>query len=205
MPVIRAGDEIIVGFDEPRLNHALGLVETSEGHSAEWLAAKYELVLDSLESALRQVGPGALDVEFAQRKMSVRAHILHIAAFAEGGYAAHRCGTFDTDDMFAATARADRFTDADDIGAYVVRVRGDIATFLRTGTEESHARVVLSHYGGEVTVIELLRIMLRHSTHHLRQLHWFMENVLLIVPSAGLTEVDLAGIVTPDELFEITL
>jgi len=204
VPVIRAGDEIIIGFDEPRLKQVLGLVEMSDAHDNEWLAAKYELVLDSLVSSLRQVGPRALDVAFAQRKMSVRAHILHIVAFAEGGYAAHECGTFDTDDMFAATARADRLTDVDDIGAYVVKVRDDIATFLRTGAEESHERVVLSHYGGEVTVVELLRIMLRHSTHHLRQLHRFMEKFLLIVPSAGLTEVGLAGIVTPDELFEIT-
>ena len=74
--------------------------------------------------------------------------------------------------------------------------------FLRSDGEESHERVVLSHYGGEVSVIELLRIMLRHSTHHVRQVHWFMENELLVVPLPALTIEDLAGVVTPDELFE---
>jgi hypothetical protein len=81
-------------------------------------------------------------------------------------------------------------------------VRDDITTFLRSGAKERHERVVTSNYGGQVSVIELLRIMLRHSTHHLRQLYWFMENVLLVVPAAALTREDLAGIVTPDELFE---
>ena len=201
VPVIRAGAEIIIGFDEPRLKQVLGLVEMSDAHSNEWLASKYEIVLDALAGAVRHVGPGALDAQFVQRKMSVRAHILHIAAFAEGGYAAHERGKFDTDDMFTVTARANRFTDVDDIYSYVLGVRDEIANFLRSGAEESRERIVSSHYGGEVSAVELLRIMLRHSTHHLRQLHWFMENVLLIVPSTELTEADLAGIVTPDELF----
>jgi len=202
VPVVRVGDEIIIGFDEARLQQVLGLVELSDGHSTEWLASKYELVLDALGRALRQLDPVVLDVEFAERRMSVRAHILHIAAFAEGGYAAHEHGSFDTDDMFAATARVSRFTDVDDVYSYVVKVRDDIATFLRQGPNEEHERVVTSNYGGQVSVIELLRIMLRHSTHHLRQLYWFMENVLLVVPTAPLTQEDLAGIVTPDELFE---
>jgi uncharacterized damage-inducible protein DinB len=202
VPVIRAGTEIIIGFDEARLEQVLGLVEPNDAHSTEWLAAKYELVLDALGRALRQIDPAALEVEFTQRRMSIRTHILHIAAFAEGGYAAHEKGKFDTDDMFAVMASADRFIDADDVFAYVTQVRGDIVSFLRTGAQDSHKRVVWSNYGGQVSVIELLRIMLRHSTHHLRQLYWFMENVLLIAPAAALTSDDLAGIVTPNELFE---
>ena len=202
VPVLRAGDEIIIGFDEARLKQVLGLVDVADAHNSEWLASKYEIVLDALARALRQVDPAALDVQFAERRMSVRAHILHIAAFAEGGYAAHEHGSFDTDDMFEVTARVSRYTDADDVYSYVTKVRDDIATFLRSGAKERHERVVTSNYGGQVSVIELLRIMLRHSTHHLRQLYWFMENVLLVVPSAPLTQEDLAGIVTPDELFE---
>jgi uncharacterized damage-inducible protein DinB len=203
VPVLRAGDEIIIGFDEARLKQVLGLVEVSDVHSSsEWLASKYELVLDALARALRQVDPAVLDVQFVERRMSVRAHILHIAAFAEGGYAAHERGSFVTDDMFEATARVSRYTDVDDVYSYITNVRDDITTFLRSGAKERHERVVTSNYGGQVSVIELLRIMLRHSTHHLRQLYWFMENVLLVVPSAALTQADLAGIVTPDELFD---
>jgi len=202
VPVIRAGDEVIIGFDEARLQQVLGLVEVSDALSSEWLASKYELVLDALGRAVRQLDPAVLDVEFAERRMSVRAHILHIAAFAEGGYAAHERGSFVTDDMFAVTTGVSGIIDVGDVYSYVTKVRDDIATFLRSGENADHGRVVLSNYGGQVSVIELLRIMLRHSTHHLRQLYWFMENVLLVVPSAPLKRDDLAGIVTPDELFE---
>ena len=201
VPVIRAGPEIIIGFDEARLKQVLGLVGASEAHSNEWLAAKYELVLGALARALRQLEPAALEAHFVQRRMSVRAHILHIAAFAEAGYDAHERGKFDTDDMFAVTARANRFTDVEDVHSYVIQVRDDIAAFLRTGVEERHERVVSSHYGGQVSVIELLRIMLRHSTHHLRQLYWFMENELSVEPVDPLTTEDRTGITTPDELF----
>jgi uncharacterized damage-inducible protein DinB/glutaredoxin len=200
VPVIRAGDEIIIGFDEARLKQVLGLVEVSDALTSEWLASKYGLVLDALGRAVRQLDPAVLDVQFTERRMSVRAHILHIAAFAEGGYAAHARGSFDTDDMFAATARVSRFTDVDDVYSYITEVRDGIVAFLRSAAKESHERIVSSNYGGQVSVIELLRIMLRHSTHHLRQLYWFMEDVLLIVPSAALTEEDRTGIVTPDEL-----
>ena len=201
VPVVRAGSELIIGFDEARLKQLLGLIDVSEAHGTEWLATKYELVLGALGRALRQIDPAALDVEFAQRRMSVRTHILHIVAFAEGGYAAYERGKFDIDDMFAVMESASRYTDVEQVYSYVVKVRDDIVTFLRSGAKESHERVVSSHYGGQVSVIELLRIMLRHSTHHLRQLYWFMQNVLLIGPPA-LTAEDLAGIVTPSELFE---
>ena len=115
--------------------------------------------------------------------------------------AAHDSGKFDIDDMFEVMENASRYTGVDDVYSYLIEVRDDIVTFLRSGAKESHERVVSSHYGGQVSVIELLRIMLRHSTHHLCQLYWFMENVLLIRPSA-LTAEELAGIVTPSELFE---
>ncbi len=39
-----------------------------------------------------------------QRHMTVRSHLLHILSFAEGGYRSHQTGTFDIDDMMAATA-----------------------------------------------------------------------------------------------------
>jgi uncharacterized damage-inducible protein DinB len=201
VPVIRAGDEIIIGFDEPRLKQVLGLAEMPDAHGDDWLASKYEVVLSALGRAVRQIGPGAIDTHFAQRKMSLRAHALHIVAFAEGAYTAHERGKFDTDDMFAVTERADRFIDVEDICSYIERVRAEIATFLRQGTASSRERIVKSHYGGEVTEVELLRIMLRHSTHHLRQLNWFMAHVLL-TPAAAPSEEDLAGIVTPDDLFE---
>jgi hypothetical protein len=202
VPVVRAGDEIIVGFDEARLQQVLGVVESAERHDAAWLASKYEVVLGALERTARQLGPAALEVQFEARRMTVRGHVLHIACFAEGGLAAHDLGTFSTDDMFAATARANELSGFDDVCSYVARVCDEITGFLRHGSAESHRRMVTSHYGGTLSVIELLRIMLRHSTHHLRQLHWFMETQLHISPAKPPTADDLAGITTPAELFD---
>jgi hypothetical protein len=60
--------------------------------------------------------------------------------------------------------------------------------------------VVPAHYGGEVTVLELLNIILSHSTHHLKQVYWFMENHLGITLQNSATQEDLEGIATPTAL-----
>jgi hypothetical protein len=202
VPVVRVGDEIIVGFDEPRLQQVLGLTEATEAHDAEWLASKYERIFDILEQAARQLGPGAFELVFEARRMSVRTHILHIASFAEGALAARERGSFGTDEMFAVMQRANEITNFGEVCDYVSRVRDEIAAFVRQGDTAQHDKIVTSHYGGRLSVIELLRIMLRHSAHHLRQLQWFMATELHVVPAAPLTPADLAGITTPPELFD---
>ena len=203
VPVVRVGDEIIVGFDEPRLQQVLGLVEAAERHDADWLASKYERIFDVLESAARQLGSAALERTIEARRMTVRSHILHIACFAEGGWASHQRGTFSTDDMFVVTDTANQISAIDDVCAYVRTVRDEITSFLRHGDPAAHEEIVTSHYGGRLSVIELQRIMLRHSAHHLRQLLWFMESELHMVPAAPLTAADLAGITTPNGLFDV--
>lgn len=203
VPVVRVDDDVIVGFDEARLQQLLGLVDASSAHSDEWLASKYEVVFSALGEAVREIGADKLEVQFTRRRMSARAHILHIASFAEGGYLANERGTFDTDDMFAATARVAELTDIDEICSYVTTVRDDIATFLRTAGEARRERAVSSHYGGQVSVVELMRIMLRHSTHHLRQLYWFMDHQLHIDHASEPTADALAGITTPSGLFDV--
>ena len=60
--------------------------------------------------------------------------------------------------------------------------------------------MVPAHYGGEVTVVELLNIILSHSTHHLKQVYWFMETDLAVTPANPATAADLEGIFTPEAL-----
>jgi hypothetical protein len=72
--------------------------------------------------------------------------------------------------------------------------------FLAQGDTEAFDRVVPAHYGGEVTVLELLNIILSHSTHHLKQTYWFIEDDdggLGIILQDRATDYDLAGIATP--------
>ena len=60
--------------------------------------------------------------------------------------------------------------------------------------------MVPAHYGGEVTVLELLNIILSHSTHHLKQVYYFMQEDLGLTLENPATEADMEGIVTPDAL-----
>jgi hypothetical protein len=52
-----------------------------------------------------------------------------------------------------------------------------------------------------VTVLELLTIILSHSTHHLKQAYWFITNELGVPLVDPVTDEDLEGIVTPAALF----
>ena len=89
---------------------------------------------------------------------------------------------------------------ADQICQYGETVRQDIVEFLNSGNEDAFDRVVPAHYGGEVTVLELLNIILSHSTHHLKQIYWFMETELNMSAQDPATEQDMEGIFTPAQL-----
>ena len=105
-----------------------------------------------------------------------------------------------TDDMRACRERLADVLTADAIAAYGEGVHADLIRFLDSGNTEGFDRVVPAHYGGEVTVLELLNIILSHSTHHLKQVYWFMETELGISPANPATEDDLEGIFTPAQL-----
>ena len=76
----------------------------------------------------------------------------------------------------------------------------NIDEFLKGGDTDAYDRVVPAHYGGEVTVVELLNIILSHSTHHLKQIYWYMEGDLGMMLQDPVTDEDLEGIVTPEAL-----
>jgi hypothetical protein len=158
------------------------------------------MVFEALTAAVHLIGSSRIDTYFTERRMTLRAHVLHIVSFAEGGWLAHEHGSFDIDDMQVTTARCDPITTVDAISQYSDRVRAEIAAYLRGPDPVNLERIVSSHYGGQVSVIELMRIMLRHSAHHLRQLEWFMRSELGIDMEDRLSPV-LADITVPDQPF----
>jgi hypothetical protein len=85
--------------------------------------------------------------------------------------------------------------------AYGEGVRQQISAFLQSNDTAAFDRVVPAHYGGEVTVLELLTIILSHSTHHLKQAYWFITHELGTPLVNPVTEEDLEGIATPAALF----
>jgi hypothetical protein len=197
VPVVRAGDSLIVGFDERRLAEVLGLSIAAPPEGTEWLATKYEQLFTVLGRAVEEIGQARIDVPFAERRMTLRAHVLHIPSFAEGGWLTHRRGRFNGDDMQATTERCEAIRTVEEICAYVENVRTEIASYLRSAAPDDLERIVSSHYGGEVPVIEVMQIMLRHSAYHLRQLDWFMRSRLHLDAvdgfDAGLTDITVPG------------
>lgn len=187
-------------MDEPGLAALLNLQLPSSPHGPAWVASKYESVFDALTDAVRDIGEPRLALPFPERRMSLGAHALHIVSFAEGGWLAHRTGAFTLDDMLDATRRCEPMTKLEEIVEYAERVRDEIASFLRGASSDDLAVVVSSVYGGEVAVIEVVRIMLRHSAHHLRQLEWFMRTELGVDHEARVAAA-VSGITVPGELF----
>ena len=126
---------------------------------------------------------------------------MHVLSFPELAWLSHQHGSMSTDDMRASDNRLQAVRTSEELTIYGEGVRQHIIDFLQSNDTTAFDRVVPAHYGGEVTVLELLTIILSHSTHHLKQAYWFIANELkapLIDPA---TDEDLEGIATPAALF----
>ena len=126
---------------------------------------------------------------------------MHIMSFPEVAYLSHKVGSMSQEDMRASDERLKDIYTADEMVKYGDQVRKDIIAFLNSGNNEAFDREVPAHYGGEVTVLELLNIILSHSTHHLKQVYHYMQTNLGVTPEAPASEADFEGIQTPEALF----
>jgi uncharacterized damage-inducible protein DinB len=193
--------EVIIGYYPKKLIPALKLnVKIDLSSKTSWLAEKYDIVLNGAIRATQQLTDSQLQQEVPWRPWSVRDCIVHIISFPELAWLSHKQGSMSTDDMAASNVRIKDVATVETITQYGHRVLADIDGFLKSGDTASFDRVVPAHYGGEVTVSELLNIILSHSTHHLKQMYWHMEEGLGITPLDPVTEADTEGIVTPTAL-----
>jgi hypothetical protein len=126
---------------------------------------------------------------------------MHVLSFPELAWLSHQHGSMSTDDMRAANARLRHVQTSEAMAAYGDGVRQQIMAFLQSNNTAAFDRVVPAHYGGEVTVLELLTIILSHSTHHLKQAYWFIDHELGVTLLKPATDEDLEGIATPAALF----
>ena len=200
-PVTVIDDEIIIGYFPRKLIATLKLdTQVDLSGRTDWLAEKYDKILHAAIRATKQLSPDQLRRDVAWRPETLRDTIVHIMSFPELAYMSHKTGSMTTDDMQACRQRLADVNSAEEIGGYAEGVIKDIVDFLNSGDNESFDRVVPAHYGGEVTVVELLNIILSHSTHHLKQVYWFMETELGVEPQDGATVEDMEGIFTPEAL-----
>ena len=202
MPVTIIDDaEVIIGYYPKKLIPALKLnVKIDLSSKTSWLAEKYDIVLNGAIRATQQLTDDQLQQEVPWRPWSVRDCIMHIISFPELAWLSHKQGSMSTDDMAASNVRIKDVATVETITQYGNQVLANIDGFLKSGDTASFDRVVPAHYGGEVTVSELLNIILSHSTHHLKQMYWHMEEGLGITPLNPVTEADTEGIVTPTAL-----
>ncbi len=204
MPVTIIDDEtVIIGYYPKKLIPALQLkVDVDLSGKTSWLVDKYAAMLNAAMRATQSVSEAELQHRLSWREhWTLRDLIIHILSFPELAWLSHRCGSMSTEDMRASDERLRDVISADEIVAYGEEVRDNILAFLQSDDTVAFDRVVPAHYGGEVTVLELLTLILSHSTHHLKQAYWFVEIELesnLIDPA---TEQEFEGIVTPASLF----
>ena len=201
VPVTIVDDEVIIGYYPKKLTPALKLdVKVDLSSSAGWLAEKYDVILDAAIRATHQLSSAQLEEQIPWRPQTLRELILHILSFPDLAWLSHVHGSMSTEDMQASNERLKDIATTEAIAWYGEGVRRNVTGFLRSDNTVAYDRVVPAHYGGEVTVIELLNIILRHSTHHLKQTYWLLETKLGITLQSPATEEDMQGIATPVEL-----
>jgi uncharacterized damage-inducible protein DinB len=196
-------DEVIIGFYPKKLIPALELdVQVDLSGKTRWLAEKYETMLGAAVRAIRQLSDAQLQQRLPWReRWTLRDLVMHVLSFPELAWLSHQHGSMSTDDMRASDSRLRDVQTSEAIAAYGEGVRQHIIAFLQSDDTAAFDRVVPAHYGGEVTVLELLTIILSHSTHHLKQAYWFIGHELGISLVNPATDEDLEGITTPAALF----
>ena len=194
-------DEVIIGYFPKKLIPALNLnVQIDLSGKTDWLAGKYDKILGAAVRTTAQFTQEQLDADVPWRPWTLRRTVLHIMSFPEVAYLSHQVGSMSQEDMRASDDRLKDVYTAAEMAEYGDKVRRDIVAFLNSGNSEAFDREVPAHYGGEVTVLELLNIILSHSTHHLKQVYHYMRSVLGLTLRDPATEADLDGIQTPEAL-----
>jgi hypothetical protein len=194
---------VIIGYYPRKLIPALQLdIDVDLSGKTSWLAEKYQHMIDATTRATQQLSHAQLQQRLPWREhWSLRDLIIHILSFPELAWRSHTHGSMSTADMRASDERLKDVVAPDAIIQYGEDVRDKIIGFLQSDETAAFERVVPAHYGGEVTVLELLNIILSHSTHHLNLDFWFFENELEVMMLNPSTLADLEGIVTPEALF----
>jgi uncharacterized damage-inducible protein DinB len=204
LPVTIIDDEtVIIGFYPKKLIPALNLdIRVDLSGKTRWLMEKYEAMLGASVRATRQLSNEQLQRRLPWReRWTLRDLMMHVLSFPELAWLSHQHGSMSTDDMQASNAQLKGLQTSEEVAAYGEGVRQHIIDFVQSNDTAAFDRVVPAHYGGEVTVLELLTIILSHSTHHLKQAYWFIDHELGVSLANPATDEDLEGIVTPAALF----
>lgn len=200
LPVTVVGDQVIVGFDRPRLAAAVG-GDRTEGPApdAAWLLERYQRVFGGFSRAARQVPDDRLDWKSPERDRTLRMFLFHVYDRPDLMLRGLTTGVYRYEDVLEGYERAEacRTTAALVDGGDELLDR--VCAFLRTATPEALAQPIDS-YQGVLPIGDLLLLGLGHAAHHLRQLYHYF-GLLGITPDAPLTDRDYEGIPLPKAVF----
>ena len=154
-------EQVIIGYYPKKLIPALNLkVSVDLSVKMDWLSDKYNVILSAAVRATHQLSDSQLAELTPWRDWTLGEVMRHVMSFPELAWRSHTHGSMSTDDMQASDERLRDVTTVETLAPYGESVRQSILEFLRSGDNASFDRVVPAHYGGEVTVLELLNIVL---------------------------------------------
>ena len=195
-------DEVIIGYYPKKLIRATPGGPGRSVWQNQLVGGEVRYDARSNRRAIQQLSDEQLQQRLPWReRWTLRDLMMHVLSFPELAWLSHQHGSMSTDDMRASDARLRDVQTSEAMAAYGEGVRQHIIAFLQSNDTAAFDRVVPAHYGGEVTVLELLTIILSHSTHHLKQAYWFITHELGVSLVNPVTDEDLEGIVTPAALF----
>ncbi len=200
VPVTLVGDKAIVGFNRTELTRALGIrAQADEARDTGWLYTKYQVILPAAVRATRQVPDDKLEWHGAERERTLRQFTYHLFDRPLAAVQAYESGRYTQKDARRYEEEARAYPTAEAIAQFGEQTIAYINEFLKKTTPHDLQRPVDS-YSGPTTVGQLIDMALGHTTHHLRQLYHYLDQVG-VKPEGPLTEKDFRDINVPTELF----
>ena len=194
------GEQVIVGFDRPKLAAALG-IERAAGPTVEApvLLARYERVFGGFSRAARQVPDDKLDWKSPERDRTLRKFLFHVYDRPDLMLKGRETGVYRYEDVMAGYDRAEAYRTTAALVARGEELLAGVYAFLRGATPADLAQPI-DTYQGVLGLGDLLVLGLGHAAHHLRQLYHYF-GLLGITPDSPLGEADFEGIPLPKEKF----
>jgi uncharacterized damage-inducible protein DinB len=194
------GDKVVLGFNQKGLAQLFNLAQRPEKAVADpQLFATFDRILEAIIRAARQAPPERLLWKTPDRERTLKVFCYHILADPNHVLDAISTQKYDGSFKLAYAERAERFLTMKEVAEFGEEIRARLAQAARRLTAEELERSI-DGYAGEINGHQLLRQVLSHTAHHLRQLYEMLR-MIGIEPIGPLRERDFAGISMPKELW----
>ncbi|MBI2361067.1 MAG: DinB family protein [Deltaproteobacteria bacterium] len=200
VPVTVAGTTVVVGFNREGLARLFKLEGATEaGRADTWLFSTLDKVLEAVIRAALQVPPNRLSWHTPDRNRPLKVFCYHILADPSHVLDAIESQKYDGSFKFTYEEAAGRFPTMDALAQFGEQTRIRLSQAAEELTEALLDRPI-EGYAGATNGHELLRHVLSHTAHHLRQLYEMLR-AIGVEPIRPLGEEDFKGIRLPESLW----